>query len=550
SIDLVGESQLVQKRYTPSQVSGSILDVTSSGYLERDQQGTTNLYNYNYWSSPIGPINSSSNNNPYNIGTILRDGTNSASPVPISWISNSYDASGTIPIGLSNRWIYTYENYPADIYAEWSYKGDAGNLDVGLSFTMKGSGVGDPVTDVQNYVFTGKPNNGTISTPVTSGNQALVGNPYPSAIDAFEFIMDNMPGGNAGTSGSIDGTLYFWVHYDSNFTHILEDYEGGYAVYNLTGGLAAVAPPLVSGLGSSSEIPGDYIAVSQGFFVTSASSQITDQVTFNNDQRYFERETANSVFLKSSSSNSKKNNSLREDLRNSIKRIRLEFKTPDGATRPLLLGFVPNKLATDGFDYGYDGENSDEFSPNDMAFMIQNKKYVIQGVGDFDKTKQYPIGIFLSTSGSFEIALKALENFDSEVDVFVYDALLETYTRINDSNYQMSLDPQYYLDRFFITFVQDEASLDITDTVLENTIVNYLNNTDEIYINVPNTIDVKQVYLINLLGQTVKSWNITNMPNLSSNEFKIPVKNVASGAYIIKVVTDTSTINKKIIIKQ
>ena len=31
-IDLIGESQLVQKRYTPAQVNGSILDVTSSGY--------------------------------------------------------------------------------------------------------------------------------------------------------------------------------------------------------------------------------------------------------------------------------------------------------------------------------------------------------------------------------------------------------------------------------------------------------------------------------------------------------------------------------------
>ena len=63
---------------------------------------------------------------------------------------------------------------------------NTGTLAAGLSFTMKGSGVGDPVTDVQNYVFSGKPNNGTISTPITSGNDALVGNPYPSAILEME----------------------------------------------------------------------------------------------------------------------------------------------------------------------------------------------------------------------------------------------------------------------------------------------------------------------------------------------------------------------------
>ncbi|MCK5401223.1 MAG: T9SS type A sorting domain-containing protein, partial [Flavobacteriaceae bacterium] len=112
------------------------------------------------------------------------------------------------------------------------------------------------------------------------------------------------------------------------------------------------------------------------------------------------------------------------------------------------------------------------------------------------------------------------------------------------------LDAGDYLNRFFIAFSKSKKTLDLTDITLESTIVNYLNSTDEIYINVPNTIDVKQVYLINLLGQTVKSWNISNMLNISSNEFKIPVKNIAEGAYIIKVETNSSTINKRIIVKQ
>jgi hypothetical protein len=48
-IDLVGESQLIQ-------TEGSVLDADSGGYIERDQQGTANGYNYNYWSSSVGPI--------------------------------------------------------------------------------------------------------------------------------------------------------------------------------------------------------------------------------------------------------------------------------------------------------------------------------------------------------------------------------------------------------------------------------------------------------------------------------------------------------------
>ena len=48
-IDLVGESQLVQD-------DGSILDQDSGGFIERNQQGTANSFNYNYWSSSVGPI--------------------------------------------------------------------------------------------------------------------------------------------------------------------------------------------------------------------------------------------------------------------------------------------------------------------------------------------------------------------------------------------------------------------------------------------------------------------------------------------------------------
>ncbi|MCB0444804.1 MAG: T9SS type A sorting domain-containing protein, partial [Gelidibacter sp.] len=85
----------------------------------------------------------------------------------------------------------------------------------------------------------------------------------------------------------------------------------------------------------------------------------------------------------------------------------------------------------------------------------------------------------------------------------------------------------------------DETFKDIT--------VNYLQRTDEIYVKTPESIYVKQVYLINTAGQTVKSWNVTNM-NFGS-EFKIPVKQMSEGNYILSVQTNTQTYNKKVIVK-
>ena len=79
----------------------------------------------------------------------------------------------------------------------------------------------------------------------------------------------------------------------------------------------------------------------------------------------------------------------------------------------MLLGFVPNNLATDYFDYGYDAMNTESF-PNDLSWLINSEPYIIQGVGDFDESKLYPLGLYLSDSGEIEISLNTLENFDLE----------------------------------------------------------------------------------------------------------------------------------------
>ena len=146
-----------------------------------------------------------------------------------------------------------------------------------------------------------------------------------------------------------------------------------------------------------------------------------------------------------------------------------------------------------------------------------------------------------------------LENFDTPIDVFVYDTLLDTYTQINDTDFELEIEAGEYVERFVLTFQSESLSVDEIDNTNENNLlVNYLNDTDEIYVNVPNNINVKQVFLIQILGQTVNSWEITNASAyLHSQEIKIPVKNITDGTYIVKVITDDNiTINKKVVIKQ
>ena len=454
---------------------------------------------------------------------------------------------------MSRNWLWAYENYPENSYADWRYLTETGTLPVGLSFTMKGSGAGDPVNDVQNYVFVGLPNNGVITNPVTTGNQSLVGNPYPSVIDANAFINDNIPGpGN----GSIDGTIYYWEHYISNFTHILEDYEGAYATYNLTGGVSAVIPDGISGLGISTKEPGRYIPVAQGFFVTSGPAG--GDVTFNNGQRVFVREaTGTSVFMEannqditfgseaSAEPNSTEDNT--EEVQDSIQRIRLDFISPTGSIRHLLIGFIPGGNATDGFDYGYDAPMSDSF-PDDAAWLIDGEEYVIQGVGEFDVTKQYPLAVHVSNSGNIGFALAGLENFEIPPDIFIYDALFDTYFQIDDSSdYAMALDPGDYMDRFFLAF-DPQDNLDLDEFSMQDVLLNYLQDSDELYLNHPEIQSINSIEIFNLMGQQILELKKEDFLYSSGTEIRIPVKDIAEGTYVVKVKSDKGTLNKKVII--
>ncbi|TDU34337.1 putative secreted protein (Por secretion system target), partial [Gelidibacter sediminis] len=560
-LDLVGESQLVQKRYyfdddnninTPditNQILDSYFDETSTGYIERDQQGTRNPFNYNYWGSPVAPNNAiisgdNVNANSFTIGNVLRAGTitmaNPKDDALISWVTDRTATSSGNAVQLSTRWLYTY-NKKSNTYASWERVNHQTSLDIGLGYLQKGSGSSTTAKSSQNYVFVGKPNNGTILNATDAGNDILLGNPYPSAIDADAFIKDNEP-------TLSEGALSFWEHYEANNTHVLKDYLGGYALYNLSGGVEAITPGKttdgyvqnVSSKGTRK--PGRFVPVGQGFFVTAIKS---GNVVFKNSQRYFKRESTTtsgddgSIFFKTA--NSDQTNATG----GVMKRVRVKFKTPEGAYRPLLLGFTPNNEATDGVDYGYDALNKDNL-PSDLLWLINNSRYVIQGVGVFDNTKKYPFAMKLAINGDIEIELTALENFDEEIDVFVYDSKLDTYHKINDTNFALSMDSGNYDNRFFLAFNEGNA-LSVIEDEFRSMLVKYLQNTDEIFIQTPDDIIVKQVHLLNILGQTVQSWDATT--TTISNKMRIPVKNLPDGNYVVKIQTESGTFNKKVVIK-
>ncbi|WP_341216682.1 LamG-like jellyroll fold domain-containing protein, partial [uncultured Wocania sp.] len=533
TIDLEGESQLIQ-------TDGSDLDVTSSGTLERDQQGNSNTYLYNYWCSPVGVSNATTNNNSYTLNDIFTN---------VTFLTSGYN--GNTSPAIADYWIWKYTNLTADEYALWQHVRSTGTLNTGEGFTMKGPGTATPD---QNYILRGKPNNGDFTLPLGLGNEYLMGNPYPSAMDADEFIRDNISAADGGKAGNTDnvinGALYFWDHFANN-THVLKNYEGGYATYTLMGSTMAISNDArINASGASSgRLPRRYIPVGQGFFVSSiADAGLTGltqpiaggNVQFKNSQRAFMKESvAQSLFVKNGS---KTKSSAKNQDTDTRQKIRLMYDSPDGYHRQLLVGVDAN--ASNNFDLGYDAllaETNDE----DMYWQFSSANFIIQAVNNFNEDQTLPIGVKTNKEGLATIKIDALENIENTTDIYLHDKELDTYHDLKQSNYEVYLTAGEYSGRFEITFTNASKALgtdDFENTTLE---VYFSNEKESFIIHNPDLKYIESVSVYNILGQSIYEFNSKSQENYIEHK----TKSITTGVYIVKMKTDNSILSKKILIK-
>lgn len=541
-IDLEGESQLIQ-------TEGSDLDIRSSGALEIDQQGTKDLYSYKHWSSPVGVCNTSSNNNSYNLASnILKNGTLSAAPKNIVFLSSGYNGniSGT-EIEIADFWIWKFTNAPSANYATWQHVRSNGSIKPGEGFTMKGvESSASSFVDKQNYVFEGKPFNGDIEIEIQKDNEYLVGNPYASAIDANAFIKDNLnlAETNGNNTNVINGTLYFWDHFGAG-SHALDEYEGGYAAYTLIGGVPALNHDnRIATTGTKkTHTWGRYIPVGQGFFVSSilddnlgGSTNVSGGILrFKNSQRIFHKESASTEL------SNKQTSTKSPDIRKSL---RLKFNSPNGYHRQILLG--TDSKCTSDFDLGYDApliENNKE----DMYWLINTDKLMIQGINDITEHTILPLGIKIGVSGEAKISIDSLENVQDNFTVLVHDKLNNTSHDLKQSDFEVYLERGTYEDRFDIVFssvavLSNTPKANINDKI--EITIRKENNT--IVINNSNSKLIENLEIYNLLGQ-----KINDIPVMSNNKTLTFRNNHISGdgVYIVKVNTDESVVTKKFIVR-
>ena len=537
-IDLEGESQFIQ-------TIESDLQVGTNGSLEKDQQGTKDLYTYNYWSSPVGysaTANLLSNPNTFEYtlnNNVFKDGTDSSVPVNITF-TTGYNGS-TSPLTISSYWIWKFANQLDDDYSSWQQVRNTGTLYAGEGFTMKGvSDTSGNVSLEQNYVFNGKPNNGDIELNIDAGNDYLVGNPYASALDANQFIIDNGP--TIEGTGNTTGTLYFWEHWGGG-SHNLADYQGGYAMYNLSGSTATPSKgssdPDVSTDGSATKLPGRYIPVGQGFFVIGEN---TGTVKFNNGQRVYQKEgNSSSVFFRTNDTAQNTQVDSQEETQSDERmKLRIGFNSINEIHRQLLITEDAN--ATESIDWGYDAVIYDD-QVDDMYWMINDEKFIIQGINAINEASVMPLGLHTSIDGLNTITIDTLENVPNDLEVLVHDLELNIYHNLRDSDYDVFLIAGEYLSRFELVF-QNEEALSIEELEQNNLEVYYTNSTNSISIINPMFLEIDGIEMFNILAQSVYK----NDVKFVDSETQIKTKNLSTGAYILKLKTEIGLVSKKVIV--
>ena len=298
-------------------------------------------------------------------------------------------------------------------------------------------------TYVQSVEFKGTPNNGIYSMSIAPvGYSNLIGNPYPSAMSADDFLLENSINNNR-----IQGTIRFWTH-NTAINSSSKYSAADYASYNYLGGVGTAAAPSASTGGANTNIPSGFIAAGQSFMTISAGA--TGPVIFNNSMRVGIADKKTQFFkgTKSKAASIEKH------------RVWLNLTNTEGAFKQILLGYA--KGATNGFDVAYDGLSSDSNKYLDFYSVNDSKNFVIQGRAlPFDKMDKVVLGYKTTIEGTFTISIDQIDGILANQTIFIEDKAANVIHNLKNGAYTFSTSTGIFNDRFVLCYVNNPIVMKI-----------------------------------------------------------------------------------------
>ncbi|MBZ4043343.1 DUF7507 domain-containing protein [Flavobacterium hibisci] len=376
---------------------------------------------------------------------------------------------------------------------------------------------------VQPVQFIGKPNNGNITSSqyLQTGKYYLIGNPYPSAIHADDFLK------NSHNDPILGGTIYFWTHntaikiVNSKLAYVSDDY----ASYNLTGGVAsapsdpnhAVGTPAVD----NGKKPTGFIAAGQSFFVK-AEGTAEGYVEFNNSMRY--GGTNNTQFFKPGKTS--KSAGIEKH------RLWLNLTNTGGAFKQTLIGYVEG--ATNSYDTSFDGISYDGNSYIDFYSISESSNLTIQGRAlPFSDSDVVPLGYRSTIAGDFTIAIDEADGSLANQKIYLEDTQTGTINELTAKNYTFTTKAGTFKNRFVLRY--KNTTLGTGDFETENDAVWVVSQNKTITVNSTKE-NIDKVFIYDITGKQLYSKDTTGsldliMQNLPFAEQVVLVKVILENGY-------------------
>ena len=477
--------------------SGSLIQIndtdTNSGSVTMKRNTNIRRLDYVYWSSPVEGFG----------------------------INDVYAAN--TPLNRIYRWNPTITNP----------NGGQGNWVSAAGETMQ-RGVGYIVRGPESYTTTaanitstfnnGKPFNGLFTINVSRGSDTtgedddwnLIGNPYPSAINALEFLS------NTVNANYLDGFVNIWTHgnlpsnveVDPFYDNFGSNYTANdYITHNGTGTTSGPS-------GFNGEI-----AAGQSFMVNMLNGgTATQQIEFRNNMR--DKAYDNSQFY-------------RNDQDEEKHRIWLDLVSENELTTRVLVGYVEG--ATQQRDRLYDAITDSQ----NFYSLIDNEKFVIQGRElPFNDSDAIPLGLNLSSQNNYTIGIAAIDGlFETENQtIYLKDNLIGLTYNLTENPYSFSSEAGELNDRFEIVF--NDNSLTINENELNNALTIIEQQDGNVKFTTSNSLEIKNVKIYDVLGRL-----LYNLEGNSSTEI-YNLDNLSQATYVAKVTLSNDVVITKKAIKR
>lgn len=431
-------------------------------------------FDYIYWSSPV--LNQS-------LGTLY------AAPTA----------------GLKFEWNPVALN-PSGSYGFW-IPPTSSTMETGKGYIIRASS-SYGWTGSLTSTFNGKPNNGVISptlsrianSAIVNDRWNLIGNPYPSSLDAKAFLLEN-----AVTKPTIDGYIGLWKHLNAPvsstspyYSTYQYNYTNDYLIYNRTG------PQTQNGFNG-------YVASGQAFFVNLLQDPSpTSTVTFKNAFR--SKTFDNSQFLRTS--------------QNEEGRIWLDLVNSANVPVRSLIGYVED--ATLERDRLYDAITTIGIN-NSIHSVIGNEIFAIQGrPTPFDSDDQVPIGYNATSAGNYKIAIAGVDGFfTQDQPIYLEDKQLNVIYDLRQNPYTFQSAVGTFNDRFILRYTTNTLGNPDFGSTDNNVIV----STNHGQMTINSIVEsIQDVTVYDILGrQLLDSKNIRNNTFVASN------LSISSQTLIVKI---------------